>query len=369
MDTTEIILLTICILLVLGIVVGFIYFKVNKYLNINKRMGVYADMPMSIKNNSMYLNFVNIKEDSMFLSASEDDLKMFAMGTPIEAVFYRSKDVPNGLKINVNPPSLSNMQFLSLIGGVKYNAFEMSYDNGETRIKVNSVKDSIAKGITQKMQEMRSYNSDDLRNEIVNEIVKSPEGLKYEELESGRAISHVNERKTTATSMRFQVIIPKNHFIMKNGFEPENPDMSKFFFVYEGHCYEIPSKFVESVENFFEWDLIGLNPGTIYTGLSFSIDGGKTILPSTALYGVTKGNDGQLPTIDETELGKPNESNKQYPMWTEEQAIGYLGAKQAQKNYDVIVKKHYEDDYTEQYLALSNASTFHDEYDWLKQGK
>lgn len=363
---SEIILITITVALVIAVIATVLYIKINQYLDTNVRLAIYGDLPMSIKNNSMFLNFVNIKPDSPFLEVAEDDLKMFAMGTPIDAVFYKSATVPNGLVINYNPMSLSNMQFISMMGAIKYNNFEMSYDRGETRIKVNSVGDKVAKSISNRMKEMRSFDANELRSELVSEINNSGIDRVRTDLSDEKVISHINERNTTGTTMRFQAIIPRNHFIHKMGFDPTDPTKSKFYYVYEGKLYNIQSRFVESVENFYEWDLFGLEPGKIYVGLSFSVDGGKNILPSEAMYGLTKNKNGSLPTIDESELGKPTGGEEAEDMWTEEAAVKYLGEKKANKNYDVIVKKHYEDDYTEQYLALSSARGFHDEYNWLK---
>ncbi len=343
------------------------YVFIREFIHIHFQMAVFADIPMSIHNNNVYLNIVNVKRYNELWNAHEDELEFYAFGTQIKGTFFKSKDIPNGYKLACLTHDLTAIEILSLKEGGKYNAFEISIKGLETRWKVNSVKERLTMKIKKQLENVDAYSADSLSNVVVENIKASGKKEYWDDIHGSHAISHVNEGKTTGTTMRFQTILPSDHVLFTMGFEPEKAD---FFYVYEGHCYEIESKFVENVEHLYEWDLINLKPGTIYTGLSFSIDGGKTTSPSVAMYGVTKNKHGELPTIDDAKLAKPdNPDVGQFPMWNEESAVNYLGESLAAKNYDIIVKKHYEDEYTEEYLGLSRASEFHQEYDWLKHGK
>ncbi len=367
METSQIVLIVaLASALITAITIG-LYIFVREFIHVHFQMAVFADIPMSIHNNNVYLNIVNVKRYNELWEAHEDELQFFAFGTQIRGTFFKSDDIPNGYKLACLTHDLTAIEILSLKEGGKYNAFEISIKGLDTRWKVNSVKERLTMKIKKQLEAVDSYSSDSLANVVVNNIKASGKKEYWDDIHGQHAISHVNEGKTTGTTMRFQTILPSDHPLHDLGFVPEE---AMFLYVYEGHCYEIKSRFIENIENLYEWDLIDLKPGRIYTGLSFSIDGGKTTSPSVALYGVTKNKQGQLPTIDDAMLAKPdNPENGQFPMWNEEIAINYLGESLAEKNYDIIVKKHYEDEYTEEYLGLSRANEFHGEYDWLKLGK
>lgn len=361
--------LLIVLLMALGAVV---YYFINEWLNINVRMAVYADMAASLKNESIFLNFVNVSKNIDFWNAHEADLKLYAMGTPIEAVFYRSPDVPNGYKI-AYATSLSNIEVLSLIGAVKYNKFEVSWNGGATRVKVNSIKDSVAKKVSKKMQSMKTNSADFLKEEILKSISEADKQFYLEEkkAEGDRVISHINESKTTSTSVRFQAIIPPTHPMFKIGFNAGGPN-TKFYYTYNNRCYEMNSIYLGQVENLYQWDFIDLEPNTIYAGLSFSINEQRVIIPSTSLYAITKEegeNNSRFPTIDDANLGKPKFKHEEsYEMWSEKDALEYLGENLLRRLCDILIKKHHEDEFEDEYISLNNVEPFYEEHPWLSFG-
>lgn len=357
--------LTTSILLSLLIISFFLYKIIINYINKNLKIGIYPDMKKSLLNQTIYLNLVNIKNKSALNNTSEDLMRLYASGIEINAVFYKTPEIPNGYKI-AYATTMSNVEIISMISGIKYNTLEVSFDGGMTRTHVYSIHDKLAEKISIKLE-----REGDLKNkhkiEMIDKIVRSGKTNNIlEATENDRVLAHVNETKSTGTSFRFQVIVPKEHpFIVNNIFNPNDLEMTKLYYIFEGHCYEFKYEYIGQIENLHEWDVVGLKPNRIYAGLSFSLDGGKTILPSSALYGITRNKHGEVPTIDETILAKPKEIDKKYKMWNESEAIGYMGKNLTKKVYSILVKKHYEDEYSESYLALSKAHELYNDYEWL----
>ncbi len=369
----EIFWIVICVILTL-IIIGTILWKViNDYLNVNYRMALYADIPYSMKEGIVHLNFINVKNFPQFWDVHEDNLKLYAMGTEIKNVkFLRTPDVPNGLKIRY-PENFTHMEFLALSGAVKYNRFEISPDGGVTKKQINSVKDNISNKIKMKLTENSGKTMDLIVSELKSDILKSDKYyyLTHEEHygkeDALGVMSHFNEGKTTPTSLRYQLLLPDDHPAHAAGFDPLS-SKTQFFYIYDGYMYELKIKFLEQIENFYEWDFIDLEPGKVYPAVSYTVNG-KHYSPSTALYGITRNADGTLPTIDEAQIAVPPKGAKKYPMWTEETSIKYMGEHLTKINYDVIAKKHYEYDDEIGFVSLQEAHTVYENYPWLKTGK
>ncbi len=370
MNTIIILILTTSITFNVIVLVWLAYHYINLYLDAHVRMGVYADIPTSLKNQAIYLDFVNVKRYPEFWDVHEDQLELYAMGSKINAVFYKSSDVPMGYKIAYSS-TLSNMEILSMIESMQYSTFEISVDGGITRTHINSIHNKAVEKIARKMEEHQIQLTEKNRKDILDKIVKSGKVSDANELmETARIIAHVNEGRTTGTTMRYQVIIPPTHEVIKTGeFDPENGKDLKLYYVYEGHCYELELKFIGKIDNLYEWDILNLKPGTIYAGLTFSFDNGKTLKPSSALYGITKDKHAELPTIDDSLLAKPEPGATKYEMWNEKIAIDHMGSSLTHKTYAILVKKHFEDEYSEEYLALNRTHDYYDDYDWLQLSK
>ncbi len=361
------IILTISIIMNIIVLVWLVYHYINLYLDAHIRMGVYADIPTSLKNQAIYLDFVNVKRYPEFWNVHEDQLELYAMGSKINAVFYKSSDVPFGYKIAYSS-TLSNMEILSMIESMQYSTFEVSVDGGVTRTHVNSIRNKAVEKIARKIEEQQLQLDEKNRKEILGKIIQSGKISDLDEIgESVRMIAHVNEGRTTGTTMRYQVIIPPSHEIIKNNmFDPETGKELSLYYVYEGHCYKLETKFIGRIDNLYEWDILNLRPGRIYSGLTFSFDGGKTLKPSSALYGITKDKHGELPTIDDSILAKPEDGEEKLKMWDEKTSIDHLGPNLTHKTYAIMVKKHFEDEYTEEYLALNRTHDYYDDYEWLQ---
>lgn len=365
MNTWLTVAITTIVIFILLAIVYLIYRIVIGQINGKYRIGIFIDMNLSVKKQTLYLNVVNAHRNKELWDASEDVIKLYAAGKEINVVIYKDPKLPGGYKL-VCPTLHGSLETISMLNAVKYNTFEMSSDGGYTRIKIHSIDDNLAKKISKWSEAQKTEISQQQRIDMIHEIAKSEKSTNIDSDFSGqRIISHVPEEFSTPTSFRFQALIHWDHpLITKLGFDPDKK-ISKVYFVHNGDCYLIDCSYIGKKETLYEWDIIGLKPGTIYAGLSFSIDGGKTLFPSSALYGITRNEDGSMPTFEEAKLATSEEGDTKYPFWNSPTSIQYMGENLTKKTFSIIIKKHYEHDNPEEYLSISNAYNFDAGYDWI----
>lgn len=365
MGWEEVALIVLSLALVFLIVGYFAWIKIDKYIKLNIKLAVYGDMKTSIEKKRIHLNLTNVERYPDLWNAHEHDLTLISMGSTIPAAFVRLSDGTKGYQI-IYGEKLSHLEILSLVGGVKYNKMFISPDGGETLFHANSISDKDAKHIYSKRNKITDHTKE-LRMEILNEIKESDKYFYINhEFKDDEVISHIHEGKSTSHTMRYQAIISDNNPVFEQGFTPET---IKFYHVFDGYCYEMQSEFIGKFDHLYEWDLIDLQEFSAYVGFSFSIDGGKTIMPSTSLYGVTRDEDGILPVVAEANLAKPKPGIKPHKMWTEKDANEYMGKELAEKTYNIIVKKHYEMEHTDVFIPLHTIKQFYQDITWLKVGK
>lgn len=358
----SIIWVILAIIFVIFTICSIAWYYIDQYIKAHIKIATYVDIPLSMKNNTIYINCINVKRYPDLWEAHESDLKIYAMGMVIPSIFFKSSDVPNGYKIAYSS-TLSNIEVMSLMAAVKYNKFELSADDGVTKYPINSIDDKAAKKIANKLHALNSNVDQMQKDEILSKIKDS---VKYQfiknEINNDRIISHVDEAKTKSDMLRYQAIIPDEHEVFDKGFAPS---ATKFYYTYYGKLYEFDVRFVGKVENLYEWELYNLEPGRIYAGFSHSVDGGKTILPSTSLYGITKNENGILPEVSDALLGKPPKDKEPHDIWSLEDGVGYMDVNLFKKTCDILVKKHHEDQFEEDYVSINRVNEFYQSYDWL----
>lgn len=332
-------------------------------------MTIYGDVRTSIDENSLFYIIDNVRRFPLFWeNSSMDNIKIYAAGKEISCVAFKSDDIPNGLKILLSGVKDSVMNILSVIGSVKYSLWEISFDDGATRHKLIQINKKTNKELIQNIADSKNVTYEKHLKNVLKRTNRSK--IKIVD-KNGHAnhgmISNINNSKTTKNTARYQILIPKNHPVHKKYNEKEIRKIS-FHYVYKGNLYDIESKFIKKVGNLYEFDFINLEPGTIYTGLSTSFDEGKIILPSSSLYVITRDENNNLKTIDDAKLGKPKKTDLPHSkIWTEEMSNLYLGESITKRIYDVIIKKHYEDEHEDEYLALSRIKELYSHYPWLKE--
>ncbi len=368
LETIGIIGIAITLLLFVGVAIYFI----RKIILDKLKMTIYGDVILSMKEEAVFYVIDNVSRQKKGQWNTElDNIRLYALGKEISVVAYKSPDVPHGIRLLLSGAMNSSIDVTSLVGAVKYKVWEISFDAGATRQKLRQVQNrkQYKFGLRTSRSDMMSYDTH--LQKVLKELEGTERATVMENNEATHGmIAHINEGKSTGTSLRYQILIPQEHPILNIfGAGEDYKTVPSFYHLYEGSLYKLESKFVDKVGSLYEYDLINLEPGKIYVGLSTSLDNGNACFPSSSLYGITKDHKGEVPTIDDAILAKPVEGSEKFRMWNEYVATEYLGEDLSKRMYDVIVKKHYEDEYKEEYLALSRTQEFYADYNWLKGHK
>ncbi len=360
----SLILLLIIILIIFLVLIGKGITAYRQYF----AMGLYFDGQESFKSGELVMNWVHVNKHKKFWAAHEDNLRLFANGREISAIFRRDDEVEKGYRIIVVEDSNDKRAVLSLMAASKFNKFQIGLKNDEPE-KVNVIKDAKAAKISKKLAKRGSGVSyEETRNAALKNI-KEQYGKEVLKGIDKKLVSLINRSKSTQTSMRYQVLFPEAHPLVKK-FDPHSKNIG-FFHIYNGKAYKLEYRFIGKYGSLFEFDLIGLDPGTIYVGLSVTIDGGKTVIPSSALYGITKDENDVVPSKSAAKLGKPKKGAKGVAIWPKEQGYEYIGKEATDRTFDIMVKKHYEDEHPEFTLSADRAYEYYEDYIdvWMKSAK
>ncbi len=326
-------------------------------------LAIYLDSEDSFANGELIFNLINAGHHKEIFDAHEDDIKLYAEGREIDAVFRKSSLLHQGFKIFITEKTIKNkLAYLSIMEAQKFNGFYIGIKNHAFHAQY--ITDSEAKRIAQTHLKKNKNMIQDLRGEMIDEMQST-----YKKALSQNAmhdlISHVSTKKSKQTSFRYQLLFPDNNDMYKQ-YAPENKDFG-IYHVYNGKAYKLDFKYIGKYGTMIEYDIINLEPNSIYVGISVSKDGGKTILPSASIYGKTRDENDELPTKTRAKLAKPKEGAKEYPFWNRDLAIEYVGEMVFNSSCDTIIKKHYEDKDGEK-LPINEAHKKFDEImgDWFK---
>lgn len=362
----KILAITFCILLVIEVIAVAAIFLTRKMADKNA-MIIFGNAPLSIKEDILFYDVINIRKHKEFWEADVSDIVLFAAGSEIETTAFKPDDLRDGVRFMLNGITNSTMDVLRLAAAVKYKMWEISFDGGITRTKIRQIQSLKDKRYGQQTARKFGWDQDNVNKKVAKEFTKDfnkTEVLKGSTPKHGM-LSKINNAKSTYNKLRYQVLVPKNNPIWE--FIEDDYSNVSFYHIYEGHAYLLKSEFKGNYGNLYEFDLLGLEPGKIYVGISLSFDGGKTTFPASCIYGITKNHSGVTPAMEDAELAKPkNNEAKKFRMWNEEEGIRHAGEEMVRKIYDVLVKKHYEDEYTDDFLSLSRTEEFYADYKWLK---
>ncbi len=139
------IILTSVILIALAI--ALVWYLVNNWLNINKRLCSYVDVPTSNADQKIYYKVANTDANKELFNAKIEDLTVYAMGNPVKKAKVKSIENERYAFHIEFPENITHMELLQLVGGVKYERIEISTDDGKTRIHLPTRSVKIGKKI------------------------------------------------------------------------------------------------------------------------------------------------------------------------------------------------------------------------------
>lgn len=365
--TTYTLVITILFILLLLLIIGyFIERRISSYLKSHYKLATIINAEAGKKKGRLILSIFNADKNKDVWNASENTMQWYSMGRRIEGVIIeKSYDIEGTLFVKF--PKFQDLPYdawLNILYSIKYNKIAVSVDQGFNLIEVYSVPNKRMARLTRSISNRGDSRKalikqlkDDLKHSDKNHYLSNqdlydhPEGVWV----------HINESKSTQTSLRYQLILPEGH-IDGLGFSEET---FKVFQTFEGKLYPLETKYLGKIGDFYEWDLIDLEPGTAYAGLSYTVDGGKTFLPSSTFYGITKNKKDILPTLDEAQIKKPAEGTPSYKMWTAKASIDHYGERWTRVAQRIIVKKHLEIYDDNLYIKLADADKYFDQFPWI----
>ncbi len=358
------------ILLVINVIVistYFVYKYTHDFVFRNYKLLAVADTKKTIDEQNYVIDIFNVDKFEKLWAANEGQLKWHAMDFPLEgAKFTKNLEVPGALTVRL-PMERNFQQDLMITLSVKYNNITVSIDGDDEKFKVISIPDKELEKAKKVVYKKRGDKL--LEQEMLNDFKESEKNfmLDYEDLikSSGGAMVHINEHKSTSTSLRYQMVLPEE-YRNKVNFDPES---FKVFHIFEGYAYELETVFIGQFGDFFEYDLINLKPNTAYVGLSFNSNYNKTIRPSQTFYGVTYNEDGLSPSFNEAILASPSEDAQKHQMWTRVIAEKTMDKKYVDVHYKILAKKHFEFENKDKFIDLNQADKLISNFDWFDNVK
>ncbi len=345
-------------------------YLIKKAIRKKNEMIVFADVPNTISEEIPIFIIDNIRDEDL-KNAQESNILFYGTGKQIPGVAFRSKDLPNGVRVALTGIMDSSMTVIHAMGATKNNLWEVSFDGGVTKYPLTQISNTRHTGAALSYAQEQGWEVTSSREKItedaINRFQKSRIGdISLKEM-NHRLLAGFNERLATETTLRFQLVVQKEEIALVLAGGSEEPNVN-FYYAYNGKMYKFDSKFHSRHGNLYEWEFYNLEPNKSYVGISFELNNSGIIIPSSTIYGSTKKANGTIPTFDESELGKPSEDKASMPMWNENIIKSYLGDEVAKIAYDTIAKKHYENDNPNDYMAISLANTVYDDYEWLLSG-
>ncbi len=350
------------IIIALAIAGYFVWLKVDSYLTVHSRLAAVGDPQMTMESKLVTIKLLNASNIPEIWNSHESKLKAYFGDVEIPSTFERHPSLPNGLIFRY-APKLEVEHLQAIISALSFNNIYISHDGGETKFWANSVKEKFVTKIVSKFED-KTNTLESLKQGLRKEIESSEKYFHFsysDKFEKANIISHINEGMATQTTLRLQLVIPKS-MSEQDSLQPK--DQTKFFHIFEGKLYPLKTRFINNVDDYWEWEFYDLEPNTAYIGIGFT-NNGVDFFPSTSMYGVTKDEDGGDANINDAEIRQPKLDPIDQPIWSKEASMVLLGEGLTEINNDVLAKKHYEHDNPGQFITLEKARSKHDLYDWL----
>ncbi len=353
-----IIIILIILITLISLWYGWIWWKEHMSLSF------YYDGEESFNRGELIFNLLHANRYPKIWEAHEEDLILVASGKVLDATFRRTSSVHNGFRISINEDTSQKLNALSILSASKYNKYYVAIRGWDDMYHTQVVSDHKAKKIMKLTEvdefELYEQSKDSLHKEASNRT-KVNLSTREKEIKIGHIVSSVSDTKTTDRTIRYQILLPHGHELEQQLLDDDGS--VRFYHIYKGKAYRIEHKLIGEYGTMFEYDLINLEPSTIYVGLSVSLDGGKTIYPSASLFGMTKSVDGTNVSKTDAQLGRPkNLKVESLPIWTKNVLNEHLNKKQVETTIALIIKKHYEDENEEGFIPTSLTHQYYDDY-------
>lgn len=365
LEITAITLILINVIFALGAIL--LVFGIRTYKR-EFKLVFQVDKLATEQNNHLVAILHNINKHEEIWSVNESSLKFYYKKERISGVkFEKHPSIKGAYRMTFANQISFTREELNLVTGYLKD-FSVSANGGITKTNMIHLAEKQIKR-KRKPVSSESVEAAKLRKSLFLDYKNSDKQFRFDyanliDFKKGTHV-HVNESKSTPTSLRYQMIIPDDYLATIDLV----PEEVKLYYTFEGSLYEMDTVFIGRTGDFFEWDLINLEPNTAYVGLSLSSKHNPLIRPSKAFYGITKDEDGHISNLDGAQIAQANDKRTEHPMWTEDVAIEAIGKELAMLQYKIIAKKHYELYEENAFLIVNEAEKVFDKFPWLKTGK
>lgn len=364
LEIVGIILLVINVLVIIGLI---LVPTLNKRYKINNKVILQCDQYRSEKEQRIVVVAYNIHKHPELLNANISNLTLYALDYKVKGAEFEKHPNIKGAIIIKYPVSFDYRTSLMLALADKRKEVKLSPDNGLTFTKTITMPDWQ---VNRKKHEETNEKSEAelMRKSLFLDYKNSDKQFRFDyadlvDEKKGTHV-HINEGKSTSTTLRYQHIVPKE-YLAKIDFVPES---IRLYYTFEGYLYEFDIVYLGHVGDVYEWDLINLKPNTVYAGLSLSSSHNPLIRPSKAFYGITLDESGRPNNLDGAQIAVPPKGAKKHKMWDEAIAVEAIGENLADLQYKIIAKKHHEFYDEDAFIYVHEADKNFDEFPWLKTG-
>ncbi len=359
--------LVVLIINILTVVIVFGTYKYKKWDRVNNKIVAHLDEMATNHKGRVVLTLYNVWKHKHIWNTNVANLKYYIFGEEVEGCdFMKHTTIRGAMKI-LYPAEFSNQLVIKSTKALINGDFKISADNGYTFEKLSWISEKELN--SKKHHAHGETEAYDLRKSLFDDYKNSDKQFRFDyadliDVAKGTHV-HINESESTATTLRYQMIIPED-YLQKIDFDP---DSVRLYHTFEGHLYEFDIKYLGHEGDFYQWDLYNLQPGTAYVGLSLNSSHNPLIRPSKAFYGITKDENAEANNLDGAQIAKPSPEMKKHAMWDEKTSIEAIGETLTSLQYKIIVKKHEEYHDEENFVFINDAEKLFDKYSWLKTGK
>ncbi len=343
-DNSKIIkLVTIIVIMFIILLIIFIIYWVHAWWIRHISLSIYNDQSSFEVGMPIY-RLINGKKHHSFWHSFSDDMRIYASGEQIEATFIRVLDEysePTGdFQIVLSDIVHNPEQLLYIFNAIRYESVEISWDGGQTIHPLHILKSKKVSKAEKAAMKRQSKFEEALKYYEEHDKKTSRTVRSSNVSQMGAFLIH--KKYNTSTSVRQEIILPKDHTML-----PHMPVVKEKIIMYhqvDTLLYPLEVKFLEKEGAIWKFDIVGLKPGTTYTNLHWSIDGGKTITASKMLHFETRDENGNEVTLMEAKMAEPGVKSKAVKLPPIEDSYRYLGRYTANHTVVVSAQKHIQRD-------------------------
>ncbi len=343
-DNTKIIrAITAVVIMFIILLIIFIIYWVHAWWIKHISLSIYNDQSSFEVGMPIY-RLINGKKHHSFWNSFSDDMKLYASGEQIEATFIRVLDEysePTGdFQVILSDIVHNPEQLLYIFNAIRYESVEISWDGGQTIHPLHILKNKkVSKA--EKAAMKRQSKFEEALKYYEEHDKKTARTVKSSNVSQMGAFL-IHKKYNTSTTVRQEIILPKEHTML-----PHMPVVKEKIIMYhqvDTFLYPLEVKFLEREGAIWKFDIVGLEPGTTYTNLHWSIDGGKTITASKMLHFETRDANGNEVSLMEAKMAKPGTKSKAVKLPPIEDSYRYLGRYTANHTVVVSAQKHIQRD-------------------------